>query len=112
MNILISLLKTYDLMHGGIDDFSEVTLQRNKRAVSVSEYGDEIIATGKLSKLGEVVFKKCLCFMRGDVRVEVKCRKHANEQGTWVLLLYQGFKLVLYKSSELIESKGTANVNV
>jgi len=96
VDVVVGLLKANDLMHGGVDDFTEIPLHGNKRTIPVGEYADKIMTTSKLGELVKIVFEKCLCLMGCDVRIKVECRKHTDDEGAWMLFLYQGFKSVLY----------------
>ena len=112
VDVVVGLLKANDLMHSGVDDFTEIPLHRNKSTIAVGEYGDKIMTTSKLGELVKIMFEKCLRLMGGDVRIKVECGKHTDEEGTWMLFLYQGFKSVLYQGGELIDGKCTTDVDL
>ena len=87
--ILVDLLEAYHFMHGGIDNSTQVSLIWNQGAIPVGKDGDEMITTGKLGELGEILFQECLCRMWGDIWIKVERGEHANEECAWTLLAYQ-----------------------
>lgn len=50
--------------------------------------------------------------MGRNIGVKVKCRKHTDKKGTWLITVDERFKLFLDKSGELVKSECAADADM